>query len=316
MKNAEKFAHPTRFTGNWPDWNGYTWLDWAAQQNAYHPGEDYNFGSGDQDCGQAVKACANGIVVHTSESNKGYGKLIIIKHNIGYNLKRFIKETYGIETDQLLSLYAHLKDILVSVGNKIDCDALIAHVGNTGTKWCHLHFEIFSLWKDLKNTTYRFYPVGWSKDKVKENWLPAYLFIEATKNLEIFDQFLGKSKEYWLQVEEDRKSLLKQLSEKEKEFLKIQTDLVEKRKEVEKENKQLKIESANFDKKAEKTGIAHQKAVEKLEEKISTQKTEIENLKKRITSILSEQSEKYQIGDAVILLIELIKKRLGGGEKK
>ncbi len=316
MKNADKWVHPTRFTGNWPDWNGYTWLDWAANQNAFHPGDDYNFGSGDDDCGQDVKACANGIVIHTSKSTSGYGNLIIIKHQLGYNLKRFIKETYGIETDQVLSLYAHLKDILVAIGNEIDCDALIGHVGKTGTEWCHLHFELFSLWKDLANTTYRFYPVGWSKDKVKENWIPAYSFIEATKNLDSYETFLGKSKDYWLQVEKDRESLLKQLGEKESEFLKIQEGLQKQITELVKENQQLMIKTASFNERLEKIDVTYQKKVSELEEKLTKKDEEIKKLENRIAEILSDQSEKYKIGEAFTLLLNAITNSFKkGGEK-
>lgn len=316
MKNADKWVHPTRFTGNWPDWNGYTWLDWSKENGAYHPGDDYNFGSGDDDCGQEVKACANGIVIHTSKSTSGYGNLIIIKHQLGYNLKRFIKETYGIETDQVLSLYAHLKDILVAVGNEIDCDALIGHVGKTGTQWCHLHFEIFSLWKDLANTTYRFYPVGWSKDKVKENWIPAYSFIEATKNIESYEMFLGKSKEYWLQVEKDRESLLTQLGNKEQEFLKIQTELDKKITELTNRNQQLETESASFGERLKKIEDTYQTKITGLEEKLTKKNEEIKKLENRIAEILAEQSEKYKIGEAFSLLVDtIINSFKKGGDK-
>jgi len=42
MKLADKFVHPTIYTGEWPNWNGYAWLDWVASSNCYHPGDDYN----------------------------------------------------------------------------------------------------------------------------------------------------------------------------------------------------------------------------------------------------------------------------------
>jgi len=166
MKNAEKFIHPTKFTGNWPNWNGFAFLDWHKENNVYHPGEDYNFGYGDQDLGQDTNCTANGIVVHVSKRTTGYGNLIICKHNLGYNLRKFIKETYGIDTNKLYSLYAHLKDISVNVGDEIDCGQKIGTVGKSGTKWAHLHFEIFAPIGEIAKKAWRFYPVGWSKEKI------------------------------------------------------------------------------------------------------------------------------------------------------
>lgn len=317
MKNADKWVQPTNFTGNYPDWNGYTWLDWSPEAKCYHPGDDYNFGFGDNDLGQAVVATAAGKVFHTSKSTTGYGNLVIIKHTLGYNLKRFIKETYGIETDELYSLYAHLKDILVSVGNEIDEGALIAHVGKTGTKWAHLHFEVYSLWKDLKNTAYRFYPVGWSKEQIAENWLPAYKFIESTKNTESYETFLGKPKAYWVQVEKDREKLLVDSGKCDDKILTVKVEMQEIIDEKQKEVEQLTNESARLQEITEKAQNREKGLIEGFTAQINLLKNDKRGLEIRITEILSEQSEKYKVGEAVMLLIETIKKvfRKGGEQK-
>ena len=114
-------------------------LQWHTKNNVWHSGDDYNLGYGNQDLGQSVKCCASGIVIHTSKSTVGYGNIVVIKHQLGYNLKRFIKQTYGIDTDVLYSFYAHLQDFIVAVGNEIDGDALIGHVG----KWNHISSPTF-----------------------------------------------------------------------------------------------------------------------------------------------------------------------------
>jgi len=309
--NADKWIHPTKFTGNWPDWAGYAWLDWSKEAQCYHPGEDYNKGSGDDDCGQTVNTCAQGIVFHTSKKSTGYGNLIIIKHTLGYNLKRFIKETYGIETDTLYSLYAHLQTIMCKVGEEVDIDKTIATVGKTGTTYCHLHFEIYSLWKDLVSASYRFYPVGWSKEKIKENWLPAYQFIESTKNIESYEQFLGKSKEYWLQVEKDRENLMAQVGKEDQEFLKIKKELTEKIETLETENRQLKEKSANWTNDQEKIERVHQTEVLKLQGIITTKENKITTLENRTTEILAEKTKDYDVNEAIVILLGAIKRKVG-----
>lgn len=308
MNNADKWVHPTKFTGDYPSWNGYTWLQWAKESKSYHPGDDYNFGSGSDDLGQDVVSASDGVVFHVSKSSTGYGDLIIIKHTLGYNLKRLIKEIYGIETDTLYTLYAHLKDIVVKLGDKVKSGDKIAEVGKTGTNSPHLHFEIYSLWKDLKSTTYRFYPVGWSKEKIAENWLPAYKFIEATKQIDSFESFLGKPRAYWEQVEKDRSDLLRQIGEKDAEFAKILAPIELRVKELQNENEQLNKKIAKTDDLIKGLKDQCKKDEDKLNEKLISKDDEIRGLKTRITEILSEQSDKLKAGEALILFIETVKK--------
>lgn len=75
--------------------------------------------------GSPVYAADGGVVTFTGW-NSGYGKLIKIRHDNGY-------ETY----------YAHLSSINVSQGSRVAKGALIGKVGNTGVSTGpHLHFEI------------------------------------------------------------------------------------------------------------------------------------------------------------------------------
>lgn len=311
MENADKWIQPTRFTGEYPDgWAGYTFLDYDKNYNVYHPGEDYNFGlTGFDDLGQAVVASASGIVVFASKSSTDYGNMIVIKHTLGYNVKRFIKETYGIDTNELYSLYAHLQDILVSVGNKISVDALIGHVGNTGTQYPHLHFEIYAPIGELAQTDFRFYPTvdkGWVKEKIQKFYLPAYKFIEATKQLEyLLDSFLGKPKDYWLQVEKDRENLLVQLGETEKNWA-IRLEEKEKEHQIKISELETQVLEAQ---KAKETAEQSAKVIgDNFQEMSEKKNKEIDELKKRNSQLLSDNAKKYTFWEAFQLMIKTLKK--------
>ena len=75
--------------------------------------------------GDAVRAAAPGTVVYLGSGLRGYGKLIIIKHN-----------------SEFLSAYAHCDRTYVQEGNVIKGSQKIADMGSTGTKRVMLHFEI------------------------------------------------------------------------------------------------------------------------------------------------------------------------------
>ncbi|HAF00826.1 MAG TPA: peptidase M23 [Methylophilaceae bacterium] len=75
--------------------------------------------------GQAINAVSGGKVIYTGADLRGYGKLVIIKHN----------KTY-------LSVYAHNSKILVKEGQVVTGGQKIAEMGNTDTNTVKLHFEI------------------------------------------------------------------------------------------------------------------------------------------------------------------------------
>ena len=75
--------------------------------------------------GQPVLASAPGKVLYSGDGIRGYGKLVIIKHN-----------------DTFLSAYAHNDQILVKEGQTVTKGQKIAEVGSTGTDQTKLHFEI------------------------------------------------------------------------------------------------------------------------------------------------------------------------------
>lgn len=87
--------------------------------------------------GQPIYAAATGTVVYCGSGLRGYGKLIIIKHN-----------------DEYLSAYAHNSQLLVNEGNLVKAGQLIAKMGNTGNTRIKLHFEIRQAGKPVNPLAY------------------------------------------------------------------------------------------------------------------------------------------------------------------
>lgn len=75
--------------------------------------------------GQPVVASADGTVVYSGSGLRGYGNLIIVKHN-----------------DTYLSAYGHNSKILVREGETVKKGQKIAEMGNTDSDTVKLHFEI------------------------------------------------------------------------------------------------------------------------------------------------------------------------------
>jgi lipoprotein NlpD len=87
--------------------------------------------------GQAIVASAPGRVVYAGSGLRGYGKLVIIKHN-----KTF------------LSAYAHNREIVVKEGQQVTRGQKIAEMGSTDTDQVKLHFEIRRLGRPMDPMKY------------------------------------------------------------------------------------------------------------------------------------------------------------------
>ncbi len=87
--------------------------------------------------GQPIFASAPGKVVYSGSGLRGYGKLIIIKHN----------KTY-------LSAYAHNDQVLVKEGQTITRGQKIAEMGNTDADQVKLHFEVRRFGKPVDPAKY------------------------------------------------------------------------------------------------------------------------------------------------------------------
>jgi lipoprotein NlpD len=75
--------------------------------------------------GQEIRAASAGKVVYTGSGIRGYGNLVIIKHG-----------------ENLLSAYAHNRDVLVREGQEVALGQVIAHMGEGGPQKPVLYFEI------------------------------------------------------------------------------------------------------------------------------------------------------------------------------
>jgi murein DD-endopeptidase MepM/ murein hydrolase activator NlpD len=87
----------------------------------FHTGLDLQSENGDD----KVHPVKDGVVV-LSQHHPQYGNTVVVRH------------ANGIE-----SLYAHMSQLLVKVGDKVQTDAVLGYIGNTGSSTGkHLHLEI------------------------------------------------------------------------------------------------------------------------------------------------------------------------------
>lgn len=100
----------------WPGEGGVE----RAYSNVLHKGIDIAGKRGDP-----VYATAPGVVVYAGTGVKGYGVLLIVKHN-----------------EQFLSAYGHNDAMLVTEGSYVSARQQIARMGSSGTDTVKLHFEI------------------------------------------------------------------------------------------------------------------------------------------------------------------------------
>ncbi|RKP43773.1 peptidoglycan DD-metalloendopeptidase family protein [Pararobbsia silviterrae] len=75
--------------------------------------------------GTPVVAAANGTVVYAGDRLRGYGMLLIVKHNADF-----------------LTAYAHNRALLVREGDTVKQGQKIAEMGNTDADRMELHFEL------------------------------------------------------------------------------------------------------------------------------------------------------------------------------
>jgi lipoprotein NlpD len=87
--------------------------------------------------GQPVNASAPGKVVYSGSGLRGYGKLVIIKHNATF-----------------LSAYAHNDKLLVKEGQSVTRGQKIAEMGSTDTDQVKLHFEVRRFGKPVDPAKY------------------------------------------------------------------------------------------------------------------------------------------------------------------
>ena len=121
-------ANPAPIGMNAPIASTVTW-QWPVSGNIIQGFSNSDGGNKGIDIGgsrgQAVKAAASGRVVYAGNALRGYGNLIIIKHD-----------------DDFLSAYAHNDKLLVTDQQEVRAGQEIAKMGSSGTNAVKLHFEI------------------------------------------------------------------------------------------------------------------------------------------------------------------------------
>lgn len=116
---ASRPPDPRRGTLSWP-LRGVLYGRFGKKGKEPHDGVDLA-----APAGTPVKTAAEGRVLYAGEQ-RGYGLLVIIEH-----------------ADDLVTLYAHNRDLRVKTGQKVRPGQVIATVGNSGrTSGPHLHFEV------------------------------------------------------------------------------------------------------------------------------------------------------------------------------
>lgn len=101
----------------------------------FHYGMDFTAPTGTE-----VYATGNGTIEVVDWSRRGYGNQIVINHGYGYK-----------------TMYAHLSDFNVKVGQEVKRGDVIGYVGNTGLSTApHLHYEIWLNGKKVNPINYYF----------------------------------------------------------------------------------------------------------------------------------------------------------------
>lgn len=102
--------------------SGYGWrIDPFTKARKMHYGMDFS-----AEIGTPVYATGDGIVKRADSRASGFGRHIRIDHGYGYT-----------------TIYAHLSEYNVQVGQKVTRGEVIGYVGNTGrSRGPHLHYEV------------------------------------------------------------------------------------------------------------------------------------------------------------------------------
>ncbi len=87
--------------------------------------------------GQPIVASADGRVVYSGSAIRGYGRMLIVKHN-----------------EQYVSVYAHAAELLVKEGQTVTRGQRIAEMGSTDADRVKLHFEIRRLGRPIDPLRY------------------------------------------------------------------------------------------------------------------------------------------------------------------
>jgi len=139
-----------------------------------HPGEDWNGrGGGNTDAGQPVHAVAAGKVIYADLAGNLWGRVVMIQHVFYENHQK----------KSIRSLYVHLGEIKVKLGDVVKRRQVIGTIGRDPQKlyYAHLHLEL--RWNHKIPAIY--WPSAGNKSKswVLNNYTSPTLFIKSHRNL-------------------------------------------------------------------------------------------------------------------------------------
>lgn len=138
--SSKEYAQAQEQKNSSPSQSGLSW-HWPSQGKiveGFSVAEQGNKGidiAGQK--GQPIYAASGGKVVYAGSALRGYGKLIILKHD-----------------DDYLSAYAHNDELRVKEGDSVKGGSVIANMGNTDAPDVRLHFEIRYKGKSINPMSY------------------------------------------------------------------------------------------------------------------------------------------------------------------
>ena len=116
-------AVPSLYTGDyrWPLDAGIVSSEYGRRWGKLHKGLDIA-----ADTGEPVYAIADGVVIYADNKMRGYGNVVVIRHD-----------------EKRSSLYAHNSELKVKTGDEVKQGDVVALLGSTGhSTGPHTHFEI------------------------------------------------------------------------------------------------------------------------------------------------------------------------------
>lgn len=172
---TRQWTQPVRYTGSYSGyWAGYKFKEALGYTSGRHTGVDYNFGSYNEDLGFSVNAIAEGVVVYVGDQTSiGFGKTVIIRHTLTDKQR---KESGAKK--YAYSRYLHLDSYRVKKGQKVKMGTWIGVLGRTGTRWAHLHLD---LWTDKNGLGSH---LQYHKDTQLDSYLDPFKWIQAHRKLE------------------------------------------------------------------------------------------------------------------------------------
>lgn len=128
---ADRFDQPMGSEHGALSYNAQAFWELNEQRGGRHTGDDLNgIGGMNTDFGDPVFVVANGLVVYAGEPSPGWGKTVLIAHRT-------------LTGEIVQSMYAHLEDIAVPMGDLVSRGERIGSVGTAnGNYLAHLHFEM------------------------------------------------------------------------------------------------------------------------------------------------------------------------------